>query len=123
MTDYPEWLRVLAWFYIALSIASSLIIAFDVTRHRQKMWIMEPVWVISALYFSLVAVYWYLRTRPALEKGSIHPRPDGDSDQTEEPKPIQVAVATLHCGAGCALGDIIAENLVPAFGWQFAGEF
>lgn len=39
------------------------------------------------------------------------------------PRPIQVAVAVLHCGAGCTLGDAIAENAVPALGPTFAGMF
>ena len=40
------------------------------------------------------------------------------------PFPIAVANATLHCGAGCTIGDICAEWLVyifpaiaVAFGW------
>ncbi len=33
----------------------------------------------------------------------------------------QVAVATTHCGAGCTLGDIIAEWWVFAMALTFAG--
>jgi branched-subunit amino acid transport protein len=41
------------------------------------------------------------------------------------PFAVQVATATLHCGSGCALGDILAEWLAfsfpavaIAFGWH-----
>ena len=34
----------------------------------------------------------------------------------------QVAVGVTHCGAGCALGDIIGEWLVFALGWHWFGD-
>lgn len=122
MAPYPEWLHVLAWAYIGLSIASSLVVLVDTFRHRQKMWIMQPVWMISALYFSVVAVYWYLRTRPAMTANGGQNQNRG-KDTDASPQPIQVAVAVLHCGAGCTIGDAIAENAVPALGITFAGIF
>jgi hypothetical protein len=124
MVPYPEWLHILAWIYIGISIASASFVLVDTIRHRQKMWIMQPVWVISALYFSILAVYWYVRTRPAMTMGSE----EGGNKRkrrrgSESPQPVQVAVAVLHCGAGCTLGDAIAENAVPALGLTFAGTF
>lgn len=75
------------------------------------MWIMNIVWVVTALFGSVLVGAAYLRYgRPH------HDRP---------PFPARVAKGTLHCGAGCTLGDIVAEWLAflfPAvavwFGWQ-----
>ncbi len=82
---------------------------------------MQIVWVISALYFSVIAVYWYFRTRPVMTKGSQ--QDNQTQEECDSPKPIQVAVAVLHCGAGCTIGDVIAENIVPLLGLTFAGAF
>ena len=83
------------------------------------MWIMQPVWVISALYLSAIAVYWYFSTRPAMTKDFDRNR-EQPEDQNQPPQPIQVSVAALHCGAGCVIGDVIAENLTQALGLPFS---
>src|SRR5262249_47265208 len=51
--------------------------------------------------------------------GMAHP------DRSKTPYPVMVAKGAFHCGAGCTIGDIIAEWLaffVPTiaiwFGWQ-----
>jgi len=122
MAPYPEWLHFLAWAYISISLVCAIVLLVDTTRHPQKMWIMRPVWIIAALYFSLVAVFWYFRVRPAMVKSSEDHKQKREAEG-RRPQPIQVAVAVLHCGAGCTIGDAIAENIVPALGLTFAGIF
>jgi hypothetical protein len=61
------------------------------------MWIMNLVWPITALYFGPVAVRWY-RTLGRGAHGA-HAQPFWKT----------VIVETTHCGAGCTLGDVIAE--------------
>jgi len=41
----------------------------------------------------------------------------------QPPTLFQNILAVYHCGAGCSIGDMIAESIVPALGLTFAGEF
>lgn len=111
MKPYPEWLHVIAWTYLAICSMIALWIVSDIARgRRQKMWIMDLVWPITAMYFGPLAAWLYLRTRPISRKGS--PRPDEETKEQMkkmEPTREQVSVAVYHCGAGCTLGDIIGE--------------
>lgn len=76
---------------LGLVCASYLIAA--VVRHPQKMWIMNLVWPITALYFGPFAIWAYYAMGRRMEK----------------PFWQSVAVGGTHCGAGCTVGDIIAE--------------
>jgi hypothetical protein len=96
----PHWLY---WASVASLIAaaiSAIIIIADLRRHPQKMMVMNPVWAITALYFGPLAVWAYWKMG----------RPGGGHNQ----KPFwqTTFVGVTHCGAGCTLGDIIAEFLV-----------
>lgn len=63
--------------------------------------VMGFVWPLCAL-FAGPAIVWFYRRH-----GHSH------SDENT-PFYISVAKGTLHCGAGCTLGDIVAENLAVA---------
>ena len=96
----PIWLTALSWVSLALGVASAAIIAVDVMRRPQHMAVMNVVWPLIALFSSLAGLWFYMRHgRAHAEGGSF---------------PISVAKGTLHCGAGCTLGDIIAETLALA---------
>lgn len=118
----PTWLTVVSWCALALGLASAAYIVVDITvrRFRQPMWIMEVVWPVSGLYFLMVAVWGYHRYgRPMSTRWQVeHTRPE------PPPKPwwATVAVGVSHCGAGCTLGDIVAEFTVFALGATIAGE-
>ncbi len=111
MKPYAEWLHVVAWIYIGVCSLIALWIASDIAMgRRQKMWIMDLVWPITAMYFGPVAAWMYLRTRPL----SLKQSPDPDKETKEqmkkmEPTREQVSVSVYHCGAGCTIGDIIGE--------------
>jgi Domain of unknown function (DUF4396) len=98
MDGRMQLLRNGAWASLILAGLSTLTVAVDLAaRREQKMWIMYLVWPLTALWAGPLGLWAYLRF------GS---RPDGGS----QPFPAVVGKATLHCGAGCTLGDLIAET-------------
>jgi hypothetical protein len=114
----PAWLHIVAILSILIALTCALIIAWDEFRHPQRMWIMAIVWPVTALFGSVITVWGYFKYgRPANdEKG------DGG---IKTPFRVAVAKGTSHCGAGCCIGDLLAEWLaffIPAvavwFGWK-----
>lgn len=117
----PVWLRVLSWVAIATGLVCAGWIAFDIGGHRrrQQMRIMEVVWPVTALYSGPLAVAAYRRLgRPMSPRW----RDEHDVDEPpERPGWAGVATGVSHCGAGCTLGDLLAEWLVFALGVTIAG--
>jgi len=118
----PTWLTAVAWTALAVAAASAAVIVIDVygRGYRQRhMPVMEAVWPITALYLGPLAVWGYRRYgRPAspqwlTDHGADHP-PD-------KPRWAGVTVDTSHCGAGCTLGDVVAEFVVFGLGATIAG--
>jgi len=113
---FPAWLTLLSSFSLGLAGLCAIVIVIDEVRHPQKMWIMNLVWPLTALFGSVLwlAAYWAWGRPKANDRDGVKP-------------PFAAAVLTgaSHCGAGCALGDLIAEwlaFLVPTvavwFGWR-----
>ena len=93
----PEWLDALASASLAIAGICAVLIAVDIaTGRRQKMWIMNLVWPLTALYCGPLALwaYWRLGRKPV-----------------ERRFWQQAALGATHCGSGCTLGDIVAEWL------------
>ena len=114
----PVWLHWVGWAYLGLSFACTAVILADEVRRPQHMWIMNVVWPITALYWGPVAVWAYYCWGRLDTKRAVM---DAKARGVENPgmlKPFwaMVAVADSHCGAGCTLGDIIAEWVIYAFG-------
>jgi hypothetical protein len=123
----PAWLHSLSIAYLALGTVSALILAIDIARRPQHMWIMNVVWPVTALFGTVWILWQYFRYGRLATREKAH----AAMEQNEEPPnkrltpfPIMVANGTLHCGSGCILGDISAEWLVVfapsiavAFGW------
>jgi hypothetical protein len=115
----PTWLHWLSIASLLVAATCSVVIAADERRHPQKMWIMNVVWPVTALFGSAIAVWGYYRY------GRLAAQ-DGVEDHTAAtPYAAMVGKGSSHCGAGCTLGDICAEWLafgVPAitvwFGWH-----
>lgn len=117
-------LETLAWISIALAIASALWIAADELRHPQAMAIMNVVWPVTALYFSLIAVWAYYALGRKKTSHVIQDMPGVHHEPHSSPRrptAAQVAVGTSHCGAGCMLADIASEFAIAASGITLFG--
>jgi hypothetical protein len=118
----PGWLTALAWAWLALAFACAALILVDVyvLRYRQHMSIMEAVWPVTALYFGPVAVWAYARLgRPMTARWL---REHDRDEPPDKPAWATTAIGVSHCGAGCTLGDIVAEFAVFGLGATIAGE-
>ena len=119
---------------VSLSIGGlcALLIAIDIiTVNKQKMMIMNFVYPITGLYGSVFALLFYFTIgRKASVKKDKHSE-NGDKyamHQVKKPFWQSVAIGALHCGSGCAIGDILAETsllFVPVviFGSSLAGSW
>ena len=102
MAVFPDWLHTLAIVSLAVAFTCAIVIALDELRRPQKMWIMYLVWPLTALFGSVLwlGAYYSWGRGPA----------DGDfGSQPKPPFAAMVVKGASHCGAGCTLGDIIAE--------------
>jgi hypothetical protein len=112
---------VVSWIALGLALTCAVAIAADVfvRGYRQRMRVMEAVWVVSALYLAPLAVLGYARYgRPSSRRWLAE---HGRDEPPEKPNWATVAVGVSHCGAGCTLGDIVAEFTVFAFGLTLFG--
>lgn len=96
-------LHTLSVGFLVLSGISVLMIAVDLTKHPQKMAVMSWVWPITALYFGPFVLWTYYsfgRQKDSAARGN---------KQGEQAYWQKVWKGVTHCGAGCTLGDVIAE--------------
>jgi hypothetical protein len=129
----PDWLQTVAIISLVLAGISLVIIVIDLLNgHKQKMWIMNVVWPLTALYAGPLALWTYYTVgrksvKPADNDSASQSgekdgqsgqngrsEQDGQSGKMQDQKPFwqSVGVGALHCGSGCTLGDIIAETFV-----------
>lgn len=112
---------------IALGLVCAGVVLVDVMRHPQKMAVMNVVWPVTALFGTVLTVWGYFAygrasSQGAQQSANAHGQQDASASQ---PFTAIVGKGTLHCGAGCMIGDLVAEWLaffVPAlaavFGWH-----
>ncbi|MEX3928247.1 DUF4396 domain-containing protein [Paraburkholderia sp. BR10936] len=114
---FPSWLDTLSLAWIILGAICAVAIVVDEVRHPQKMWIMNVVWPLTALFGSVLWIAAYYAWGRSV----------GDARRRSDAQPFSATVmkGTSHCGAGCALGDIIVEwtafafpALAVWFGWH-----
>ncbi len=55
----PAWFHELSIAYVSLGVVCALIIAVDVVRHPQQMWIMDIVWPVTALFGTAWVLWQY----------------------------------------------------------------
>jgi hypothetical protein len=111
---FPDWLHYISAASLLVGAACSLIIAIDEVRRPQEMMVMNIVWVVTALFGSVIWLLVYLRWG--------RPKPEGSA---KPPMPIMVFKGSSHCGAGCMIGDVVAEwtafwlpTIAVWFGWH-----
>jgi hypothetical protein len=135
----PPLLHLIACISLGIAFASAAAIVIDEIKHPQQMWVMNIVWPVTALYFSVIGVWFYFRagrrmTREAMQGArgrTIHGMHGEHSPKTREQAPrsagapnptfTEVAISASHCGAGCVVGDVIAEFAVFSLGLTMLG--
>jgi hypothetical protein len=105
---FPGWFEALCTMSLVAGVLCAVTVAIDLSRRPTGMPVMRIVWPVAALFGHLPLVWFYVH----------HGR-------TSRRYAVIVAKGTLHCGAGCAIGDIVAESLAyaaptvaVAFGWH-----
>ena len=122
-------LTIFAWISLSVAFVCALFIAIDELRRPQKMAIMNVVWPVSALYFSVFAVWAYMKWGKNKPKKSIADEKPHENNRPQElakqqnPSPTvsQIAIGTSHCGAGCAIADVLTEFAIAAAGITLLG--
>lgn len=123
-------LTIFAWISLALAFGCALVIVVDETRHPQKMWIMNVVWPVTALYLSVFTLWAYFArgrgmSRDAMQSMSKEQMDQRMKQQQEQarrsPTWTQTALSDSHCGAGCVLADIATEFAVFGVGATVLG--
>ena len=116
---FPAWLHILSTVSLLIACACSLVIAADEIRRPQHMAIMYLVWPLTALFGGFLWLWLYWRHGRGMPKGA------SKHGGAKTPMLIAVAKGASHCGAGCTLGDIIAEwlafaapGIAVALGWH-----
>ncbi|MFZ0584690.1 MAG: DUF4396 domain-containing protein [Candidatus Acidiferrales bacterium] len=120
----------IAWAFLGIAFVCAIVIAIDELRHPQRMWIMNIVWPVNALYLSVFGLWCYFRIGRGMAKSATHEMSMDHMHQHQtaheeqarrEPTWRQTVVSDTHCGAGCTIGDIIAEFSLFALGWTLFG--
>ncbi len=130
---FPHWLHILAVASLVIGFACASVIVIDELGRPQKMWIMNLVWPLTALFGSVLWLTGYFLWGRGMTRKQAHDMAQRAKAEGKKPMdmgvkppfPVMVAKGASHCGAGCTLGDIIAEWLafgVPAvavaLGWK-----
>ncbi len=126
MESYPRWLEVVSVLFLAASFASAVIIAVDLFAlgHRQAMWIMDVVWPVTALWSGPFGLAAYYRWGRAGERKAVMAAKEQGRTPPNKAQPFFVLTGkgASHCGAGCTLGDIVAELLILAVPFTLFGQ-
>lgn len=125
---YTMSINTIAYISFAFSIICSLAILVDVIRFPQKMWIMDIVWPITALYSGPLGLWAYYAIGRKSSKKKAMTDHQMKSHKDKKPYWQSIVVAALHCGSGCTLGDIVAQIFlffvpVVLFGSKLLGEW
>ena len=113
---FPSWFHILSLCALVLGAICALVVLVDVIRHPQAMGVRNVVWPVTALFGTVLTLWGYFRygresTREAMQKAKAEKR---EMPGNSEPFPAIVGKGALHCGAGCMIGDVIAEWLAFA---------
>ncbi len=111
----PAWLKTFAFAHIVVSVLCALFVVGDIaTGRRHKMAVMDFVWPLTVLWSGPLGLvlYFLIGRQPAA--GTQAP-------QREKPFAVSVLTGTLHCGAGCTVGDFAGEWIVFLGGLTLAG--
>ncbi|MEO8317234.1 MAG: hypothetical protein ABI561_02820 [Bradyrhizobium sp.] len=100
----PPWLHDLSIGFLLLGLACAIVIAIDECYHPQKMWIMNLVWPLTAMFGTVIWLWGYFRFgRLATNDATVNAGQHGDHHKNGKPFAIMVAEAASHCGSGCTI--------------------
>ena len=68
----PAWLHVLSVIALLAGAVCALIVAIDVARHPQHMWIMNVVWPMTALFAGPLGLWFYRRYGRLGARAAMH---------------------------------------------------
>ena len=107
--SFPPLLTAVCAASIAIAVLCAAVLVVDVARRPQPMRVMNAVWPLTALFGGIPWLAFYYRWARAA-------RPGGPARvmTADRPRSVGIAISTSHCGAGCALADLIVEWLVFA---------
>ena len=125
MPSFPPWLDTVCRESLILGILCAAVILVDVRRRPQTMTVMNIVWPLCALFGTALTLWLYFRygryTADRMRRVSVK----AVESKGAPPFSVGVATSTLHCGAGCTLGDMLAEwlaffapSVAIALGWH-----
>lgn len=118
----PTWLQITAIIALILAFLSMFVIIIDIVAgHYQKMWIMNIVWPVTALYLGPIAVWTYYEMGRPQAKGQKRLQEKQSRNKQGKPFWETTFIGVTHCGSGCTLGDIIAEWIIFGAGITIAG--
>lgn len=124
MTGPGPAVHLISVLWLVAAGVSVLIVAGDLSAgHQQRMWIMNLVWPLTVLWSGPIglAAYFTLGRSGTAESARAaalrHEPPPGRG----RPFWQTVGLAATHCGAGCALGDLLAEWFVIVVPVVFLG--
>ncbi|HDR9204401.1 TPA: DUF4396 domain-containing protein [Burkholderia vietnamiensis] len=98
---FPFWLHALSVAWVASGILCASVVAADEAKHPQKAWVMNLVWPLTTLFGTVLWLAGYYAWGRNI--------PKSENEDAGGAFPVIVMKGTSHCGAGCALGDIVAE--------------
>lgn len=107
----PHLLGIIAVICLVTGGVSAVVIVVDLVAHPQNMWIMNLVWPMTALYAGPLALWGYFTAGRLSTKRAMQEAKARGEEPPGKKKPFwqMVVLGALHCGAGCTLGDIVAE--------------
>lgn len=100
---------------VLAGLLSAIFIAIDLSKHPQRMKVMNAVWVLTGLWAGLLGLGAYIlfgrQDDPAENRNANGSTPvaPGKPMAMERPRWQAIALSTLHCGAGCTLADLTGE--------------
>jgi hypothetical protein len=108
----PEWLRDISVLSLIFSFICMIVIVIDIAAgNRQKMWIMNIVLPVTALYSGPFGLIFYYKVGRLSAITWVNEKEGENRVNHAADKPfwMSAAVSSTHCGAGCSLGDLSAE--------------
>lgn len=113
-------IEIIAWAFLGIGLISFFVVLTDICMGRyQHMPIMNIAWPLTALYSGPIALYMYFKYSRAHKLNMKTQRLT--KKVKKKPFLVDVFVASIHSGAGCALAVFVAEIVIYCVGIYILG--